>query len=53
VAIGIVLSVSKIYPDLGQVLGAVVFSSVIIYEGIGPFLTKLAVRRAREVFLRE
>ena len=53
VAIGIVYSISGDYPELGQIMGAVIFSSVIVYEGVGPFLTKLAVARAREVFLQE
>jgi len=52
-AIGLVISVADIYPDLGQTIGAVIFSSVIIYEGIGPFLTEMAVARAGEIHLQE
>ncbi|MBN1211299.1 MAG: cation:proton antiporter [candidate division Zixibacteria bacterium] len=53
VAIGLVISVADIYPDLGQNIGAVIFSSVIIYEGVGPFLTEMAVARAGEIHLQE
>jgi len=53
VAIGMVLTLSETYPELGQAIGAVVLSSVIIYEGIGPFLTRLALGRAGEIHLQE
>jgi len=49
VAIGMVLTVSETYPDLGQVIGTVILSSVIVYEGFGPYLTKLALIRSKEV----
>jgi len=53
VAIGMVLTLSETYPELGQAIGAVVLSSVIVYEGIGPFLTRLALGRAGEIHLQE
>lgn len=49
VAIGMVLTVSQTYPDMGQVIGTVILSSVIVYEGFGPYLTKLALVRGKEV----
>jgi len=53
VAIGMVMVVSESYPELGQTIGAIVLSSIIVYEGIGPFLTRLALARAKEIFLQE
>jgi len=53
VAIGMAITVSEKYPDLGQVITTVVLSSVIVYEGIGPFLTKFALGRAGEIHLQE
>jgi len=49
VAIGMVLTVSQHHPDMGQIIGAVILSSVIVYEGFGPYLTKLALIRGKEV----
>jgi len=48
VAIGMVLTVSETYPAMGQLIGAVILSSIIVYEGIGPFLTRLALDRSGE-----
>lgn len=53
VAIGMVLTISQTHPELGRMVGTVILSSVIIYEGVGPFLTRLALRRAGEIFLQE
>jgi Kef-type K+ transport system membrane component KefB len=53
VAIGMVLIVTETYPDLGKVVGTVILASVIVYEGIGPFLTRLALYRAGEIHLQE
>ncbi|MCP4684015.1 MAG: hypothetical protein GY867_01080 [bacterium] len=53
VAIGMVMSVSDSHPELGQVIATVILSSVIIYEGVGPFLTRLSLSRAGEVHLQE
>ena len=53
VAIGMVLTVSETYPEIGAVMSTVILSSVIVYEGIGPFLTKLALGRAGEIHLQE
>jgi len=48
VAIGLAMEVSQSHPELGGMISTVVLSSVIVYEGIGPFLTRLALVRARE-----
>jgi len=53
VAIGMAITVNEIYPDYGQVVSTVILSSVIVYEGFGPFLTKLALGRAKEIYLQE
>jgi hypothetical protein len=53
VAIGMVLTLSETYPDVGRAIGAVVLASVIVYEGVGPLLTRLALGRAGEVHLQE
>lgn len=53
VAIGLVLIVSDSHPEMGGIIGTVIFSSVIVYEGIGPFLTKFAIARAGEIHLQE
>jgi len=53
VAIGLVLTLSETHPDMGHVIGTVIFSSVIVYEGIGPFLTRFALARAREIHIQE
>ncbi len=53
VAIGLVLTVTESHPEMGGIIGTVIFSSVIIYEGIGPFLTKFAIARAGEIHLQE
>jgi hypothetical protein len=52
-SIGMVLMLSESHPEMGRLIGAVILSSVIIYEGIGPFLTRLALRRAKEIYLQE
>ncbi len=53
VAIGMVLTVTDAFPDMGKLVGTVILSSVIIYEGIGPFLTRLGLSRAGEIHLQE
>jgi hypothetical protein len=53
VAIGMYLTVAETFPELGQIMGTVILSSVIVYEGVGPFLTRLALARAREIHLQE
>jgi Kef-type K+ transport system membrane component KefB len=53
VAIGMVFSVSEKFPELGQVIGTIILSSVIVYEGIGPLLTRLALSKAGEIHLQE
>lgn len=53
VAIGMVFSVTEKFPELGHVIGTVILSSVIVYEGIGPLLTRLALSKAGEIHLQE
>jgi Kef-type K+ transport system membrane component KefB len=53
VAIGLALTVIESHPDLGRIINTVILSSVIIYEALGPFLTKMALGRAREIHLQE
>jgi len=53
VAIGLVLTVGETDPEMGRIIGTVILSSIIIYEGFGPFLTKLALHRAGEIHLQE
>jgi len=53
VAIGMVLAVTEKDADLGRMVGTVVLSSIIVYESVGPFLTRLALSRAGEVHLQE
>lgn len=53
VAIGMVITVSETHPDLGRTIGTVILSSVIVYEAVGPFLTRLALARAKEIHLVE
>jgi hypothetical protein len=47
------MTVSKTQPEMGGMIATVILSSVIIYEGIGPFLTRLAIARAGEIHLQE
>jgi len=53
VAIGLMITVTESYPEMGSIIGMIILSSVIVYEGIGPFLTKLALGRAGEIHLQE
>jgi hypothetical protein len=43
------ITVSQAQPELGAVVSTVILSSVIVYEGFGPFLTKLALARAGDL----
>ena len=53
VAIGLAITVSETHPELGKVISTVILSSVIVYEALGPFLTKLALERSKEIYLQE
>ena len=53
VAIGMVMAVTAVDPELGKTIGTVVLSSILVYEGVGPFLTRLALSRAGEIYLQE
>jgi hypothetical protein len=43
------ITVSETHPEMGQIIGTVILSSVIVYEGIGPFMTRLALVKANEI----
>lgn len=49
VAIGLMMVVKESYAEMGEIISAVILSSIVVYEGIGPFLTKLALGRAGEI----
>jgi Kef-type K+ transport system membrane component KefB len=53
VAIGLILTVSETHPELGKPITSIILSSIIIYEALGPFLTKLALGRTKEIYLEE
>ncbi|MBN2226136.1 MAG: cation:proton antiporter [candidate division Zixibacteria bacterium] len=53
VAIGLMMTVIEPYPEMGGIIATVILSSVIIYEGLGPLFTKLALGRAGEIHLQE
>ncbi|MBU0984242.1 MAG: cation:proton antiporter [candidate division Zixibacteria bacterium] len=53
VAIGMSIIVAESHPEMGQVISTVILSSVIVYEGIGPILTRVALARANEIHLQE
>jgi Kef-type K+ transport system membrane component KefB len=53
VAIGMYLTVQESDPELGYVIGTVILSSVLVFEGIGPFMTRLSLARAKEIHLQE
>jgi hypothetical protein len=43
------MTVMAARPDIGQIISTVILSSVIVYETVGPYVTKLALARAGEV----
>lgn len=49
VAIGLMLTASAILPECGQQIRAVVLCSTLIYELIGPALTKYSLKKAGEI----
>lgn len=53
VAIGMSLTVIDLYPEMGSIIQTVILSSVIVYESVGPFLTRVALSRAGEIHLQE
>ncbi len=52
-AIGLTLSVSRRFPEFSTVITAVILSSIIVFEMIGPLATKLAISRAGETHQEE
>lgn len=49
VAIGLISAAMNTVPEHGDVIRAVVLSSVVIYELVGPLLTKSALKKAGEI----
>ncbi|MFH1389644.1 MAG: hypothetical protein ABIH56_02840 [Candidatus Margulisiibacteriota bacterium] len=49
VAIGISIAVEAALPEIGAVIITIVLSSVIVYELVGPYLTKTALALAGEI----
>jgi Kef-type K+ transport system membrane component KefB len=48
-AIGLAWSAKALYPDVGPTILTLVLATVVVYEVVGPILTKLAITRAGEV----
>lgn len=48
VAIGLVVVASTSLPEYGQTIRAIVLSATVVYELIGPYLTKIAIFKAGE-----
>ena len=46
-------TVAKALPDLDRAVGTAMLSSVMVYEGIGPFLARPVVNSAGEIHLLE
>ena len=49
VAIGLVVVASTALPEYSQTIRAIVLSATVVYELIGPYLTKIAIFKAGEV----
>lgn len=49
VAIGLSLAATKILPEYGDTIRAVVLSATILYEVVGPVLAKLSLKKAGEI----
>lgn len=49
VAIGVTLMVQQSFPDIANMVTTVILGSVVVYEAIGPFCTKMAITKAGEV----
>jgi len=49
VAIGLSLLASRLLPEYGQTIRAVVLSATLIYELTGPVITKIALQKAGEI----
>jgi len=41
--------VKETHPELGHTIEMVILSSILIYEAVGPFLTRYALARAGEI----
>ncbi len=48
VAIGVTLLVQQSFPDIAGMVTTVILGSVVVYEIIGPFCTKIAITKAGE-----
>lgn len=49
VAIGLSLIASRLVPEYGQTIRAVILSATLIYELVGPAITKIALQKAGEI----
>lgn len=49
VAIGVTLMVQQTFPEIASMVTTVILGSVVVYEIIGPFCTKMAITKAGEV----
>jgi hypothetical protein len=49
VAIGLVTAAKAAYPKYGATLQTVVLCGIVIYELVGPLITKLALKSAGEI----
>lgn len=49
VAIGVTLLVQQHFPEIASMITTVILGSVVVYEIIGPFCSKLAITKAGEV----
>lgn len=49
VAIGLSLMASRLVPEYGQTIRAVILSATLIYELVGPAITKIALQKAGEI----
>ncbi|MPQ43174.1 cation:proton antiporter [Clostridium tarantellae] len=52
VAIGLVVVASTALPEYGEIIRAIILSATVIYELIGPLLTKIAILKAGEAKIK-
>jgi NhaP-type Na+/H+ or K+/H+ antiporter len=49
VAIGLSMIAANMLPDFGQTIRAVILSATLIYELVGPTMTKIGLKKAKEI----
>jgi hypothetical protein len=49
VAIGLMRVVSDRYPPIGEIISAVLLAAIIVYETLGPLVTRWAITAAGDV----